>query len=134
MKYEKCLFSAAVGCLLLSAFTVQADSGVGTPPFNPYHPGKTKTYVANTSGYCLAISRKDGQMIGNVHSFELGSEHGRQLPSEHPARMHVVFVPANSADTKVQCKNGVTDPANKFRDDIMFDQTVVAIIPSDVPH
>lgn len=85
-------------------------------------------------GYCLAISRKDGQMIGNVHSFELGSEHGRQLPSEHPARMHVVFVPANSADTKVQCKNGVTDPANKFRDDIMFDQTVVAIIPSDVPH
>ncbi|WP_123961366.1 hypothetical protein [Dickeya fangzhongdai] len=130
MEYGKWLFSAAVGSFLLSASTVQADSGV----LKPYRPGKTKTYVVNTSGYCLAISRKDNQMIDNVHSFELGSDHGRQLPGDHPAKMHVVFVPGNSADTKVQCKNGVTDPSNKFRDDISFDQTAVLITESAVPH
>ncbi|MCI4002140.1 hypothetical protein E4659_09655 [Dickeya dianthicola] len=130
MKYSKWFFSVAVGSCLLSASIVQADSGV----LKPYQPSKTKTYVANTSGYCLAISRKDGQMIGNVHSFELGSDHGRQLPGDHPAKMHVVFVPGNSADTKVQCKNGVTKSSYKSTDNIKFDQTAVFITESEVPR
>ncbi|MGM3189459.1 hypothetical protein ACS25B_00645 [Dickeya dadantii subsp. dieffenbachiae] len=129
MKYGKWFFSFIVAGSLLSAAMVQADSG---GVFKPYQPGKTRTYVANISGYCLAISRKDSRMIANVKSFELGSDHGRQLPGDHPAVMHVVFVPGNSADTKVQCKNGVTAGTNKSKD-MRFDQTAVVITESDVP-
>ncbi|MBX9446472.1 hypothetical protein [Dickeya chrysanthemi] len=134
MKYGKWFFSFIVAGSLLSAAMVQADSGSGGV-LKPYQTGKTKTYVANTSGYCLAISRKDNQMIANVFSFELGSDHGRQLPGDHPAVMHVVFVPGNSNDTKVQCKNGVSNVSkvtNKSKD-MRFDQTAVFITKSDVP-
>ncbi|WP_263065330.1 hypothetical protein [Dickeya dadantii] len=131
MKYGKWFFVVSVGGFLLSAFAVQAAE---EPLIKPYVKGQTKTLVVNASGHCLAISRKDGQMIGDDRLFGLGDVHGRQLPADHPSRMHVVFVPSNDKDTKYHCVNDVNAPSNKSRDDIKFNETVVAIIASDVPR
>ncbi|WP_448623242.1 hypothetical protein [Dickeya fangzhongdai] len=131
MKYSKWVFPFAVGGCLLSATMAQAEvqADKSKSPFVEYQPGKTETGVYNSSGYCVAIYRPDGKDINNAHYFKLGNGHFNQLPGDHPAKLHIIYVPSSSSDTKTSCGNNVDAPSNKTRKNVHFNRTVVDINP-----
>ncbi|WJM86791.1 hypothetical protein QUF31_06735 [Dickeya chrysanthemi] len=134
MKYSKCFFSFVVGGYLLSSATVWAKRENDPKSlFVPYQPGKTETYVINTTGYCIALSRPDGKDIKNKHFFELGDGHGNFLPADHPAKLDIFYIPSLPSDTRTECKNDMNNPKIKIKTKkgVHFNLTVVDVKKPD---
>ncbi|QOL14320.1 hypothetical protein [Dickeya dianthicola] len=132
MKYSKWFFYFIVGGCLLSSATVWAvRENDPKSLFVPYQPGKTKTYVVNITGYCIALSRPDGKNIENKKYFEMGDVHGNFLPADHPEKLDIIYMPTSPSDTKFECKNDVNNPKNKIKRGVHFNLTVVDVKAPD---